>query len=160
MTNTHHARSGRLLLVMALLIGFAALSAGDADARHRKHREYREHRRGKSHRVVVVQRPAPYYVGVAQRACPAPTIYVGPERFHWSASLGLYVPNVWLRASYGEYAPRGSVYYDPYCGRPYRSLSSYRVHMHDCGHPAALMLASGPSAGPYGVMRGDEGCDH
>jgi hypothetical protein len=169
MRAVRRSRSRHLVLVLALVIGLAALFADSADA-HR--RNGRSHRHAHARRVLVVPRPVPRHVVpryVVEPRCVifpgyvgSPVITVGRDRMHWSASLGLYIPNLRLEASFGEWAPRGSVYYDPYCACAYPSLSAYRVHMHDCGHPAALMLTAAmpvtpgamlgrrPSCGPQG----------
>lgn len=158
----HRLRSGQLIVAMALSLGLAAVFADGADAHRRAERGHRHHR---DRTVQIVRRPAPRFIirphiirepryVVAPGYVGSQVITVGGDRMHWSASLGLYIPNGWIEASYGEWAPRGSIYYDPYCRQPYSSLSSYRVHLHDCGHPAALMLTA--SRSPRGAMVWDE----
>ncbi len=176
----------RLTVITALVLGIAAASVVDANARRddrrdrredrrelrqerrqdrrqlrredrqERRREYRQEyrqdrRRHRIHRVVVTPGVVPH-CAVVPGFTGYPMISLGADRFHWSASLGLYVPNLRIEAQYGECPPRGSVYYDPYCGVPFANLSSYRVHMHDCGHPAALVLSVGSPPAPRSVI--------
>ncbi len=182
MTIAHAAWTRRLTIITALVIGFAGASAVDANAhrgdrrdrredrrelrqerrqdrrqlrredRRERRREYRqERRRHRIHRVAVPAGVAPH-CAVVPGFTGSPMISLGTDRFHWSASLGLYVPNLRIEARYAECPPRGSVYYDPYCSVPFANLTAYRVHMHDCGHPAALVLSVGSPPAPRSVV--------
>ena len=154
MTSNHRRWNRRILVALALIVGLAAVSVGDAEA---KHANKRGHRRHHTQRVVVVPHVVHHY-DYAPRYVAAPVISVGPERFHWNASLGFYVSNLWVEARFNEHPPRGNVYYDPYCRHPYANLSAYRVHLRDCGHPAALTLAVGPPPRPRVVSYEGPGC--
>ena len=165
--NSLYQRRGvrSVFVALTLLTIATALGAADAAAHDRSSRH---HRRGGRARAVVVERTMPravdrahgHCVVVSPQAVPfvtplapycaavpgyvgSPVIFCGSGRFQWSASLELYVPNLRFEAGYGEWAPRGSVYWDPYCGNSYRCLSDYRAHIHRCGHPAAVTLAVG-----------------
>ena len=67
-------------------------------------------------------------------------IYVDDDAFYFNASLGLYLGGLALNVQIGDVAPYGYVYYDPFCGETFWTLTSYRSHLWGYPHPHALTL--------------------
>ncbi|MBI1796201.1 MAG: hypothetical protein HYR74_04025 [Candidatus Eisenbacteria bacterium] len=137
------------LLASTLVTGAASVAAA------KDHRD-RDEWRGDRGRVVYRDyRPGSTYIVRRSSAGPAIAGFLG----------GLF-----LGAVLADQAPRGYVYYDPYCHEEFTSLEAYRVHRHPFRHGAlvrVIAINSGECVGtyrygddgwcPYGYDRNDRG---
>ena len=126
--------------IPVLLVGALVLAASaDAHPRHRGHRKH------------VYRAPRPVWVerapvcAVPRRVVhqPARVVYGGTP-FTYYADLGVYLSGVSLGIHFGNVAPVGYVYVDPWCGMEFASVPAYRGHCRSHGHPAYVTVR-GPS---------------
>ena len=82
-------------------------------------------------RVVRVHRP--WYV-------QARHVVVHDSPFYFNAGLGLYIGGIYLDFEFGDFAPLGYIYEDPYCGLEFVSVPHYRDHLHRHHHAPALRV--------------------
>lgn len=152
-----HANSllSRTVLLAGLLGTALVLSAGplagpaDARGRHGKAYGHRSH-----HRTVVVHEScAPTYV-VRRYAQPVRyeyrysrpwysdvrRVYVDSDPFYYNAGLNVYLGGVNLNFAFGDPAPYGYAYLDPYCGIEFSSVSVYQRHLGRHHHEPALRV--------------------
>jgi hypothetical protein len=112
-----------------------------AEPRHRKVERRVERRRTVQHAPSIVYRSPrrvvrthrPWYV-------QARHVEVHHSPFYFHTGLGLYIGGVYLDFEFGDFAPRGYIYEDPYCGLEFVSVPHYRDHLHRHHHAPALRV--------------------
>jgi hypothetical protein len=128
-------------MAVALFVG-AAFAPTPASADRWKDKG--GHRGPKKHATVYcpapVVRHAPRYVYT--EPCSQPVIYVSRRPFYEYRQLGMYVPQSWINVQIGNRAPRGYVFYDPYCHRTFSTLARFRAHKRGPGHMVALDIVA------------------
>lgn len=129
-----------IAMAVALFVGAALATPASAD------RWKGDKGRGKGHKKhatvyqpapVVYHAPRPVYVD----PCPRP-IYVSQRPFYEYRQMGMYVPQSWVNVRIGNIAPRGYVFYDPYCHRTFSTLTRFRAHKRGPGHLVALDIVA------------------
>jgi hypothetical protein len=137
---------GALLSMVLLLVGGPLVPDAEARKRHRKPAARKVVKR--VHHPVAVRhhrpRPVPVYrepvyVRVARPwYYTAPRVYVHHAPFYYHAGLNVYLGGITLGFGFGNAPPAGFVYYDPYCGREFRTVSRYHRHLRRHPHAATL----------------------
>lgn len=127
-------------------------STAEAGRKHRYETQHRDQRGYKTRVVrhhrptrVVQHRPAyrhhthrPWYYGARR-------VYVNSSPFYWNIGLGVYLGGgVSLGFQFGNVAPAGYVYADPYCDLTFQSVGAYRRHLDHYGHSPALRVVAAP----------------
>lgn len=132
-------------------------SSAEAGRKHRYETQNRGHRTGHyKPKVVRRYRPAPvvhHRTAYRHRAYRpwyygAERVYVNSSPFYWNVGLGVYLGGgVSLGFQFGNVAPAGYIYADPYCNLTFASVSSYNRHLVYYPHSPALRVVAAPVCG-------------
>jgi len=144
-------------MVLAALGAFAltGLVPGDAAADPPGHR----HKRGKGHKHKHCrEQVAVRYVPVQPQWCPssAHVVYEG-DPYWYHVGVGAYFGGAQLNVEFGDRAPEGYGYWDPYCGRSFESVPVYTDHCARHRHEPALRVVPVDYRYGYGYPSHDSG---
>lgn len=111
------------------------------EVKHKRHRgddhHYREVVRYRDHhrpvRRHVVRHYRPWYRNVRYV-----TYHNNP--FYWHAGLGVYIGGAYIDLEFGNAAPRGYYYYDPYCSESFYTVADYHSHLRYHRHRPTLRV--------------------
>jgi hypothetical protein len=147
----------------ALVVGIsAAAPPAGADSRDRQQepsygeqhsrtkrdtKERRDYRTPPRRRVYVrprlIRRFEPirrHYVLFPAWSRDARAVYWNDRPYFFHASMGVFVSGGSIFVSIGNVPPAGYAYFDPYCGRVFRTIADYRRHCAFEHHPPLVRL--------------------
>jgi hypothetical protein len=107
---------------------------------HYKHprRVNRYHRPSRVVRYYPTRHHRPWYYG-------ARTVYVNQSPFYFNVGLGVYLGGgVNLGIQFGNAAPAGYAYADPYCSLQFSSVNAYNRHLVHYNHSPVLRVVYAP----------------
>lgn len=130
---------------------------GRGDDRHYRgdrHRVRRDHgRHYRPPRVIrhhaPVYRPVPYWRGYGPHPWHhgARRIYVDRDPFFFHAGFGIYLGGLALSIEFGNRAPDGYLFYDPYCRQTFVTLDAFHHHCRGHRHEPVLSLVAVDACG-------------
>lgn len=144
-----------LALALALVLAASPALADHGSRGHRHHRDHR-HRHHRQHAVYVAPAPRVAFHHVrtypAWCAAPARVVYYDSSPFFLHAGFGVFFGGSAFDIDVTDLPPAGYSYADPYCGRTFRSVDAYRVHLHRHRHPSLIQVVAlneGAGCTPY-----------